>query len=674
MVSARIRTARIILIWLILTETWSIVSNLVPIRNLSTISYIALLMFWIFSLRDEIPDPYIRRRLIAGAVTLIILMVLRYVRYNISVTGSDLYRYLRYAYYLPSILTAYLSISIALYIGSRENGRQRKAVKILGYIACILILLVFTNDIHHKLLNIWYEDGKEHSTSGPVFYIIMAWYVLTVLISFAVILYKCRVKEAVIHWRLPATIGLIGMALWAAYYANGGSSPHLFGLSLYNIQEVTMFMFMCTWDSCILIGLIPSNSLIKEREWIKEGIRRNLVNELDLISRIYTRMQSEEGEVFRQSLSDICCVGAYIKRRANLELIADERGYLSTAELSLAIRESFDYYAIAGISVGYEETGDVMAPAPLVISAYELFEEIMQKACHSACYVKIQATETDDAQIRFNMIIETDAEPGYTIRNKSISDAGFMAAMNSRVDIKEQDDTTNIVLSSGYSKYSKKIYKMPPFMGGYRQNSFGVYGLAVFLSLNEQLLKEKISVHDSLGRSLLMSKRYLTIKDVSDGSKPSKEDIITEWGRALAVIDDRYDTSVSTTVVEEYDKLIARAKSMGIDIVLTGSIPKEPVIAEVVDSAITVHITNIIKHTTGKRALIDIVDSEDGYVLTLRNDGRSLETEHKESGGLKNLRARVEAVGGSMNVDYEPFCLRIKLPVTDLYSDTSKGD
>lgn len=471
MVSARIRTARIILIWLILTETWSIVSNLVPIRNLSTISYIALLMFWIFSLRDEIPDSYIRRRLIAGAVTLIILMVVRYVRYNISVTGSDLYRYLRYAYYLPSILTAYLSISITLYIGSRENGRQRKAVKILGYIACILILLVFTNDIHHKLLNIWYEDGKEHSTSGPVFYIIMVWYVLTVLISFAVILYKCRVKEAVLHWRLPATIGLIGMALWAAYYANGGSSPHLFGLSLYNIQEVTMFMFMCTWDSCILIGLIPSNSLIKEREWIKEGIRRNLVNELDLISRIYTRMQSEEGEVFRQSLSDICCVGAYIKRRANLELIADERGYLSTAELSLAIRESFDYYAIAGISVGYEETGDVMAPAPLVISAYELFEEIMQKACHSACYVKIQATETDDAQIRFNMIIETDAEPGYTIRNKSLSDAGFMAAMNSRVDIKEQDDTTNIVLSSGYSKYSKKIYKMPPFMGGYRQNS-----------------------------------------------------------------------------------------------------------------------------------------------------------------------------------------------------------
>ena len=72
--------------------------------------------------------------------------------------------------------------------------------------------------------------------------------------------------------------------------------------------------------------------------------------------------------------------------------------------------------------------------------------------------------------------------------------------------------------------------------------------------------------------------------------------------------------------------------------------------------------------------MIDIVDSEDGYVLTLRNDGRSLETEHKESGGLKNLRARVEAVGGSMNVDYEPFCLRIKLPVTDIYSDNNKGD
>ena len=286
----------------------------------------------------------------------------------------------------------------------------------------------------------------------------------------------------------------------------------------------------------------------------------------------------------------------------------------------------------------------------------------MQKACHSACYVKIQATETDDAQIRFNMIIETDAEPGYTIRNKSLSDSGFMAAMNSRVDINEQDDTTNRVLSSGYSKYSKKIYKMPPFMGGYRQNSFGVYGLAVFLSLNEQLLKEKISVHDSLGRSLLMSKRYLTIKDVTDGSKPSKEDIITEWGRALAVIDDRYDTSVSTTAVEEYDNLIARAKSMGVDVLLTGRLPEEPEYKEIVDSAITVHITNILKHTTGKKAFIDIEDNADGYRMTLRNDGKPVESEHKESGGLGNLRKRIEAAGGSMDVVYEPFCLSIMLP------------
>ena len=334
MVSARMRTARIILIWFVLTEIWNLVSNVVPVRNLTTISYIALLVFWIISLKEEIPNQYIRRRLIFGAAALITLMVVRYVRYNISVTGSVLYRYLRYAYYIPSIVTAYLSISIALYIGSRENGRQRKAVKVLGVVACFLILLVFTNDIHNKLLNIWYEDGKEHSTSGPVFYIITVWYVLLVMVSFAIILYKCRIAEAVKHWKLPATIGVIGLALWAIYYANGGNSPSLFGLSLYNIQEVNIFMFLCTWDSCILIGLIPSNSLIKEREWIKEGIRRNLEDELDSIARIYAQMQSEDGEAFRQSLTDICCLGAYIKRRANLELIADERGFLNTAELS----------------------------------------------------------------------------------------------------------------------------------------------------------------------------------------------------------------------------------------------------------------------------------------------------------------------------------------------------
>ncbi len=80
MVSARKRTARIIFIWLLLTEIWNIVSNLVHIGNVTTVSYIALLVFWIISLRDEIPNPYIRRRLIYGALSLILLMVIRFIR------------------------------------------------------------------------------------------------------------------------------------------------------------------------------------------------------------------------------------------------------------------------------------------------------------------------------------------------------------------------------------------------------------------------------------------------------------------------------------------------------------------------------------------------------------------------------------------------------------------
>lgn len=670
MVSARKRTARIIFIWLLLTEIWNIVANLVHIGNVTTVSYIALLVFWIISLRDEIPNPYIRRRLIYGALSLILLMVIRFIRYNYSVTGSDLYRYLRYAYYLPSIVTSYLSISISLYIGSSENGRQRKAVKILRYIACILVLLVFSNDIHHQLMNIWYEDGKEHSSSGPLFYIIMVWYVLTVMISFAIILYKCRIEEAVKHWRLPAAIGLIGMGLWAIYYANGGSSPHLFGLSLYNIQEVTLFMFLCTWDSCILIGLIPSASLVEEKEWIREGIQKNLDKELDLISEIYSRMRTDEGDAFKSDLSDICCLGAYIKRRANLELIADERGYLSTAELSLAIRESFDYYALAGVSVGYEETGDVMAPAPLVISAYELFEEIMQDACNSACYVKIQASESDEGSVGFRMIIETDAEEGYEIHNKNISDKEFLEMMNAKISVAEQDDTTRIELITEYPKRSNKTYNRWPSVSNIGQRSFSIYRVADFLSLNEQLLKEKIRIHDGLGRSLLMSKRYLTLDRDPGPNDPNKESLLGEWSSSLTVIDEKFADMDTAANTDSYDMLISRAKAMGVDVCLTGILPEEAEYKDIVDSAITVHITNILKHTTGKMAFIEIENAKDGYRMAFRNDGKAVKSEHKESGGLANLRKRIEAVGGNMNVDYNPFCLNIFLPAEAHDSNT----
>lgn len=142
----------------------------------------------------------------------------------------------------------------------------------------------------------------------------MLLHIILFLTAFFIVLYRCRIYAARQRWWLPPLVVLPGIILWGIYYANGGTSPQLYGVVLYNIQEVHLWIFLGMWESCILIGLIPSASLAGEREWIREGILRT-------VSQEYTEL----------------------KRRANLELIADERGYLNTRELSLAVKETFVY-------------------------------------------------------------------------------------------------------------------------------------------------------------------------------------------------------------------------------------------------------------------------------------------------------------------------------------------
>ena len=57
---------------------------------------------------------------------------------------------------------------------------------------------------------------------------------------------------------------------------------------------------------------------------------------------------------------------------------------------------------------------------------------------------------------------------------------------------------------------------------------------------------------------------------------------------------------------------------MGIIVDMAGMLPEEPEIRMVVDTAITVHITNIIKHTTGRKAFVRIVEEAEEYVLYLK--------------------------------------------------------
>ncbi len=179
-----------------------------------------------------------------------------------------------------------------------------------------------------------------------------------------------------------------------------------------------------------------------------------------------------------------------------------------------------------------------------------------------------------------------------------------------------------------------------------------------YLSLEEEAMRMKTGIHDSLGRGLLMNKRYLTVA----GSVPETE-IIEEWGRIIAGIEG--SASEKHGSESDIERCIRQAGELGVRVEMAeGSVyPGDEALREVTDAAITAHITNMLKHTKADVAYISILRQQEGYSLVLTDNGTERIKSIQETGGLKNLRNRVEAVGGSMEVEKEPeFKLTVRLP------------
>ena len=672
MVKGRLKISRLIAVWFILTAVSNILLQYVHVNHTTTISYTALTLFWIVSIGWEIVEPHIRRSLRLGGVMVFMLFVLRFIKYNLVEAYTLEYRLLWYAYYIPIITLPLLSFAASINIGKKDVEKNRRIMLPLAA-ACVLLCIAFmTNDIHGMAIKIWYTDGEQHNSMQPVYYIVMAWYVVLGLTAFIIMIQRCRVSSYKKYLKYPVIIESIGILLWAWYYINKGSSPKFMGVSLFNIQEVFLLQFIGLWEGCIVAGLIPSRSLMMERDWIRKNILDSIYDEYVSAKEKYEELWKKDEDQFREGLIRIACLGAYAKRRANLELIADSRGNLSTVELALAIRESFEYYQLAGIATGYEETGKASVPALLVIYAYELFEKIIEKA-QSACYVKVQTGQTKDS-VSFRMIIETDLnsdENGETVINAVKEDMGDPEVLGAAMTVKDEDETDTIEISAVYPVRGSLT---DHFKDKGRAAEHGLAGVAEFLSIEDEALKVKTWIHDSLGRCLLMTKRYI----LSPGDV-ERDALYREWNRTFAGIseevgkrygmvdtvkapeaDDVGGSYPADSVRELYRECFDQAGSMGVKVIFKGTMPQDPRYLGLIDTAITVHVTNVSEHTTGNEVYITAKESDEAYIFVFKDNGGPLGHKINETGGLKNLRRQTEAAGGSMEIASEPlFCMTL---------------
>ncbi len=179
-------------------------------------------------------------------------------------------------------------------------------------------------------------------------------------------------------------------------------------------------------------------------------------------------------------------------------------------------------------------------------------------------------------------------------------------------------------------------------------------GTIEYVTMNRELFQLKRSLHDNIGQSILIAKRYLTVPDSVD-----KKEMINFWRDNInhLVNDQPEEWELPYYVISK------EADRLGIRLDIRGVLPEETELIPVVDAAISTELGNTLKHADGTVVTITVTEEDNRYILKMTNDGRPPESEITERGGLTNLRNIVEEAGGSMEITSLPrFIMTVILP------------
>ncbi|MBR2752077.1 MAG: hypothetical protein IKD90_13210 [Clostridiales bacterium] len=173
------------------------------------------------------------------------------------------------------------------------------------------------------------------------------------------------------------------------------------------------------------------------------------------------------------------------------------------------------------------------------------------------------------------------------------------------------------------------------------------------LNIEKEILDSKIRIHDDWGRALITAKAFIEQPDME-----KKRGFLTLWERNISYVEENEQSEAK----DAYDDIFQSAKSLGLTIDIDEELPSDYDTRNLLIHAMAVCIGNMVKHAEATTLHVKTVHKDGRCTYTFTNDGQPPANTVEEKGGLKNLRRRVEAQGGSMFIDSMPrFALHIEL-------------
>lgn len=215
--------------------------------------YLGIIAYWTVSVINRVSDKNTRVGLTATIILMSMLLLLKLVKYNVA-TDETAKRYLWYSYYIPQCFAPAVLMLTVLKMARKSGKPLSKAWNVLLFIAGLLVVLVFTNDLHEKVF--FFPEGLQSANEVYVwnfgYYLILVWIAGLYLVNGALLFIKCRIS----HCRKNAWIPL------ALFFGclTCCILREVFNPAFIKMPETVVFSVVIVCESLIRIGFIPSNT------------------------------------------------------------------------------------------------------------------------------------------------------------------------------------------------------------------------------------------------------------------------------------------------------------------------------------------------------------------------------------------------------------------------------
>ena len=218
--------------------------------------YLGIYCAWVIYLNKHIVHKRMRQCLTAIGCLMVFWFFLRTIKYHVF--QDPLSEHICwYLYYLPMLLIPTLGLNAALLLEEKENAKIRKNHVLLLVFAAVLIICVFTNDLHQQVFRFYLKPPYSDNSYGYgfIFLIIQIWIIFCLSAMDVILVRRSKTSGKKRFW-LPVIPGIVLLG-W-----NIGNILRLPFLSAIagDLTAICCLCIAAIFQGCILCGLIPTNS------------------------------------------------------------------------------------------------------------------------------------------------------------------------------------------------------------------------------------------------------------------------------------------------------------------------------------------------------------------------------------------------------------------------------